>query len=173
MTKAKPDKEAVRVLALAIGAREAARKLGLNQNTVLSWAHKDDWKLPKRHGTKGKGLTLKAAQSQSGNQSSKPGDVYLDTLKESEARTRDQLALAAERGATEAAQLARVLPSAAQIQALAAVAARTFGWASGAPPSVNYYGDVNTVVVCDEKRRAELIAQRERLLAKDAEVIDQ
>jgi hypothetical protein len=157
------DKEAVRVLALAIGAREAARKLKLNENTVLSWAHKNDWKLPKRHGTTGKGIT----QSQSGKQSS-PGDVYLDTLQDREAKTRDALSVAALNGAQEAAQLERVLPEAARLQALGAFVARTFGWASGAQPSVNYYGDVNTVVVCDEKRRQELIAQRQRLLEQEA-----
>ena len=33
---------------------------------------------------------------------------------------------------------------------------------------MNYYGDVNTVVVCDQKKREELIAQRQRLLEQEA-----
>lgn len=35
-------------------------------------------------------------------------------------------------------------------------------------PSVNYYGDVNTVVVCDAERRQQLIEQRQRLLEQEA-----
>jgi len=35
-TKPTVDRESVRVLAIELGAREAARRLGLNPNTVLS-----------------------------------------------------------------------------------------------------------------------------------------
>ena len=72
-------------------------------------------------------------------------------------------------GANEAAALEHVLRHSAQLQALGAFVARTFGWTTDQRPSVNYYGDVNTVVVCDEKRRAELIAQRERLLEAESQ----
>jgi transposase-like protein len=40
-TKPPVDREAVRILAIELGAREAARKLGLNENTVLSWARRE------------------------------------------------------------------------------------------------------------------------------------
>jgi hypothetical protein len=44
-----------------------------------------------------------------------------------------------------------------------------FCWDGNAQPSVTYYGDDNrTLVVCDEARRKQLIAQRERLLALEA-----
>jgi hypothetical protein len=33
---------------------------------------------------------------------------------------------------------------------------------------VNYYGDVNTVVLCDPERRKQLIEQRQRLLEQEA-----
>ena len=33
---------------------------------------------------------------------------------------------------------------------------------------MNYYGDVNTVVVCDENRRKQLIEQRQRLLEEQS-----
>jgi hypothetical protein len=42
------DRESVRVLALQIGARAAARRLGINEKTVLSWSHRGKWKLPLR-----------------------------------------------------------------------------------------------------------------------------
>ena len=50
MSKAKSsiDHESVRVLALQIGARAAARRLCINEKTVLSWSHRGKWKLPLR-----------------------------------------------------------------------------------------------------------------------------
>ena len=52
MSKAKLsiNHESVRVLAQAIGARAAARSLGINEKTVLSWSHRGKWKLPRRQG---------------------------------------------------------------------------------------------------------------------------
>lgn len=40
------DREAVKTLAIAIGVREAAAKLGLNPNTVLSWSRRGKWFAP-------------------------------------------------------------------------------------------------------------------------------
>lgn len=37
------DREAVRVLAIAIGVREAARQLNLDENTVLQWSKRGKW----------------------------------------------------------------------------------------------------------------------------------
>ena len=50
MSKAKLsiNRESVRMLAQAIGARAAARRLGINEKTVLSWSHRGKWKLPLR-----------------------------------------------------------------------------------------------------------------------------
>ena len=156
------DKEAVRILAIEIGAREAARKLGLNEDTVCSWSKRGNWKLPKRNGE------LKRASMQAVASNENVGDVVLNTLKVREENTRSQLAIVAERGATEAAQLEAVLPAAPLIASLVSAIGKTFGWASGGQPSVNYYGDVNTVVVCDEAKRKQLIEQRERLLQQEA-----
>jgi transposase-like protein len=36
-SKVRVDREAVRVLAIELGAREAARRLGIKESTVLSW----------------------------------------------------------------------------------------------------------------------------------------
>lgn len=46
--KSPVDREAVRVLAIELGAREAARRLGLNEDTVCSWARRYKWNLPQR-----------------------------------------------------------------------------------------------------------------------------
>jgi hypothetical protein len=47
-TKPPVSREAVRILALSIGAREAARRLGMKESTLLSWSHRLKWKLPRR-----------------------------------------------------------------------------------------------------------------------------
>jgi hypothetical protein len=47
-TKPPVSREAVRILAISIGAREAARRLGIKESTLLSWSHRLKWKLPRR-----------------------------------------------------------------------------------------------------------------------------
>lgn len=42
-TNQRIDREAVKVLAIAVGCREAARRLNLNENTVISWSNRDKW----------------------------------------------------------------------------------------------------------------------------------
>ena len=66
-TKRSVSREAVHMLALSIGAREAARRLGIKESTVLSWSHRLKWKLPRRKVGRPP-LELKAS----------PGDVLLD-----------------------------------------------------------------------------------------------
>jgi hypothetical protein len=61
------SREAVRILAFSIGAREAARRLGMKESTLLSWSHRLKWKLP-RHKVGRPPLDLKAS----------PSDVLLD-----------------------------------------------------------------------------------------------
>jgi hypothetical protein len=41
----KADREAVKTLAIAVGVREAARRLNLNENTVISWSKRDNWQI--------------------------------------------------------------------------------------------------------------------------------
>jgi|SRR4026209_2441632 hypothetical protein len=66
-TKRPVSREAVRILAFSIGAREAARRLGIKESTLLSWSHRLKWKLPRRKVGRPP-LELKAS----------PGDVLLD-----------------------------------------------------------------------------------------------
>lgn len=37
------DREAVKVLAIAVGVREAARRLGLSEERVMKWSSRDQW----------------------------------------------------------------------------------------------------------------------------------
>jgi hypothetical protein len=157
------DREGVRLLAIELGASAAARKLGLSPNTVRSWAKRYNWNLPARAG---RPAIVPATDLQ------RPGDILLQELKENEEATRTSMSIAARRAADATAVRSERFPVCAQdaqeLQQLAGAMARIFGWASGSQPSVNYYGDVNTVVVCDEARRKELIEQRQRLLEQEA-----
>jgi hypothetical protein len=66
-TKPPVSREAVRTLPILIGAREAARRLGIKESTLLSWSHRLKWKLPQRKVGRPP-LELKVS----------PGDVLLD-----------------------------------------------------------------------------------------------
>jgi hypothetical protein len=59
----KYSRESVRALALAIGARAAQRRLGINEKTVLSWSHRGKWKLPLRRNTGRPALRLQICPS--------------------------------------------------------------------------------------------------------------
>ena len=144
-TKQTVDRESVRVLAIELGAREAARRLGLNPNTVLSWAKRDNWELPNRKG----GATKASANAITVQ--SKPGDVLIAAHKELEQRTRSGLAQATARAAEAAAKADKPVDvsSTSHLRDLAASAARVFGWDQGAKATVN----VNAVVVSPEQLR--------------------
>jgi hypothetical protein len=86
-TKPPVSREAVRILAISIGAREAARRLGMKESTLLSWSHRLKWKLP-RHKVGRPPLDPKVS----------PGDVLLD-YKRRGGLTRMDMATAAARAA--------------------------------------------------------------------------
>ena len=163
-TKPPVDREAVRVLAIELGAREAARRLGLNPNTVLSWAKRDNWKLPNR-----KGGATKASASAITLQS-KPGDVLIASHKELEDGTKTALMQTLHKAAQAVSRKDPLdITNMAQFRDACLSAARMFGWDGNAQPSVTYYGDDNrTVVLCDAERRQQLIEQRQRLLEQEA-----
>ena len=91
-TKPPVSREAVRILAISIGAREAARRLGIKESTLLSWSHRLKWKLP-RHKVGRPPLDLKVS----------PGDVLLD-YKRRGGLTRMDMATAAARAAERLAR---------------------------------------------------------------------
>ena len=85
------DKESVRMLAIEFGVREAARRCGLNEDTVCSWAKRGAWfASPAIIYNK----PVKALQA--------PGDIMLHELRTHERETRLSLARSARKLATEA-----------------------------------------------------------------------
>jgi hypothetical protein len=142
-TKPSTDWEAVRVLAIELGARESARRLGLKESTVLSRARRDKWKLPKRKG----GATLKNATAIT--LQSPPGDVLIATHKELEGRTKSGLAQATARAAEAAAKSEKPIDvsSPSHLRDLAATAAHVFGWNKDGPQGNTY----NTLCITAEQ----------------------
>jgi hypothetical protein len=154
-TNPSADREAVRVLAIEIGAREAARKLGLKENTVLCWARREKWNLPKRTGGP------KAIELQS-----KPGDVLIPEHERLEGQTRTGLSRAAATAAEHASGMEGndVLGHSSQLRNITMVATKVFGWDKKEKPDVQ----VNQLVISPDA--AEGLVEMNGLLKEGGEI---
>ena len=129
-TKPTVDRESVRVLAIELGAREAARRLGLNPNTVLSWARRYDWKLLDRRDIGRPAINPSALSLQS-------GDVLVDEHKRLEGQTKTALMQTTAKVATHSAQKPPLdVSNTSQLRDLAQSAARIFDWGNNDKPGV-------------------------------------
>ncbi|SRR5436190_7234805 len=139
--KTKPDREAVRVLAIELGAREAARRLGLNEDTVCSWARRYNWNLFQRKNGRPSTDLASTLHTQ-------PGDVLLAEHKSLETKTKTALAQATARAAESAAKAEKPIEvtSTAHLRDLASASARIFGWDGDRGSAVT----LNQVVVSQE-----------------------
>jgi hypothetical protein len=151
--------EAVKMLAIEVGAREAARRLGMKESTVLSRAKREGWNLLKRKG----GATIKSTTAIT--MQSTPSDalqsVHADLEEVTKTGLKKTLATAVQ---ALAKREALPVESIAQFKDACLAAAKLFGWDGKAPPTVTVNAD-KALIVCDEARRQDLIAQRQRLLA--------
>ena len=141
-TRPPVDREGVRLLAMEIGASAAARKLGLNYNTVRSWAKRYNWgDLPERAG---RPAIIPATDLQ------RPGDLLLQTHKELGERTKTGLAQATARAAEAAAKAEKPIDvsNTSHLRDLAAAAARLFGWGTTDKPQGNTY---QTMIISPEQ----------------------
>ena len=157
------DREGVRLLAIELGASAAARKLGLSPNTVRSWAKRYNWNLPARAG---RPAIVPATDLQ------RPGDILLQEHKALEETGKTALLQTVAKAAKLAAgKPAFDVSTTAQLRDLALTMAKLCGWDGKAQPSVTVNAD-KAVIVCDEGRRAELIAQRQRLIAQRQRLLE-
>lgn len=86
------SKEEVRLLAIEVGVREAARRLGLNEDRVCKWSERGKWfSTP----------IQKKAKTAIVSTVSRPGDILLDTLHEHERETKLSLARYARKAAQD------------------------------------------------------------------------
>jgi hypothetical protein len=162
--KAPINWEAVHMLAREVGAREAARRLGINESTVLSRAKRGEWKLPKRQG----GATIKKANAITMRSTPSEALIAVHADLEEETKTGLKQTLAK---AVQALAKKQALPveSIAQFKDACLSGAKLFGW-DGKPSVTTYYGDDNRqVIVCPPERRQQLIEQRQRLLEAESQ----
>jgi hypothetical protein len=159
-TQTKVNKEAFKMLALEIGLNAACRKLNVPIPTGKSWARRGGWKLPKRPGGRPQ-RTMEASSLH----------PIADALDATHKELADTARTSILQAVTNAAKLVAKKPgldvtTVAQLRDLASALVRL---CDNGKPAVTVYSD-KTMIVCDEKRRAELIRQRERLLAGEAKV---
>lgn len=83
------DREAVRVLVVAVGVREAARQMDLSEDTVLSWARRGGW-LQAASAAKDRAMQSLATRQPNAVQSHalKAADALAATLAENGKRTK-------------------------------------------------------------------------------------
>jgi hypothetical protein len=155
-TRPRVDREAIRVLAIELGAREAARRTGVNENTILSWSRRYKWDLPKRTGGP-KAIELP----------SKPGDVLIASHKKLEDATKTGLMITAAKAATHAAQNPPLeVANTSQFRDLANSSSRIFGWNTKAGPQTQS----NQVVISQEQLR-EIGMLRDKVTPEESEEV--
>jgi hypothetical protein len=159
----KVNKEAFKMLALEIGLNEACRKLDVPIPTGKSWARRGGWQLPKRPGGR-PGRTLSASSLH----------PIADALDATHKELADTARTSILQAVTNAAKLVAKKPgldvtTVAQLRDLASALVRLCDNGKPVVP-VTVNAENAQVLICDERRRAELIQQRERLLAGEAKV---
>jgi hypothetical protein len=123
--QAKADREAIRMLAIELGAREAARRCGIPEATVCKWASRYKWNLPSRK-------TGRPRKNDVSNLSTLPGDVLLDELGRHEKQTKLNLARTGTRLSAEAAATGSLKDARSALD-ITRMAALLHGWKSEDP----------------------------------------
>lgn len=127
------NKEAVRVLATAVGVREAARQMGLKEDTVKKWSAREQW-FPEPVEVQRPPTMQKMSVPNVPN----AAVALLNTLEEHGKATRFNLSKGILRASKHVAALSPdiLLAEAPNIKALTASAAQIHGWAETAQTSV-------------------------------------
>lgn len=152
------DKEAVRVLVVAVGVREAARQCNLNENTVLSWADKGNWLQSVKDAKARKAQSIQAQRDKANRSTEgivqnaiqsvaiKPADALAETMADLSKDTKLGLAKAAKKIADHAQTLTgeEALSVAPKLKDSASFASTVHGWAgadSGSKVQINIFSD--------------------------------
>lgn len=110
------DRESVKTLAIAIGVRKAARRLGLNEDRVLQWSKRGNWLKPTAQPPKqGDVITVIS-----------PSQALAETLNDHETETRLSLARSTRRLAKDSEEA--TLRDADKVYTVAKTAGIVHGW---------------------------------------------
>lgn len=132
----KIDKEAVRVLAKAIGVRQAAREMGIPEKTVLHWSMKEGW------AAEGRAIErLRAERSQSPSVKT-ASEALADVMAEDGQASKVAGMRYARKTLEHAARVAEAAPAdalgiAQDVKAVLQSAALAGGWAAAGGTTVN------------------------------------
>ena len=114
MTATPVSKEEVRLLAIEYGVREAARKLGLNEDRVRQWSSRHKW------------FSKPDVQNSIVTTVTKPSTIVLDELAENERETKLSLSRYARKAAKDSESA--TLRDSKQVKAAAEVAGIVHRW---------------------------------------------
>lgn len=129
------DREAVRVLVVAIGVRAAARELGLSEATVSAWSARYGWL---EHTRAVAVLPASMVRAASGATRA-PAEALADVMSDLDRRTKLGFAKASAKVAEDAADkdVAALIEDAQAINIWAKTASLAHGWSGSAGATVN------------------------------------
>lgn len=128
------NREAVRVLVLAVGVREAARQMGLNEDTVSAWSARGKWleafRKPSPTPPKSMQQIVPKHVSKLASNASTAPEALENVLKRNGEATRLSLSKAARKGASALAAGTpdKVLRHHKALQSLVTASAKVDGW---------------------------------------------
>lgn len=147
------DREAVRVLVVALGVRQAAREMGLSEDTVSAWSARGEW-LKKDAEMRELGLTRVREREEAAGRvqaiaSKSPSDALADVLSDLSQRSKLGFLKAS-------ARVAEHLAREEDADALLARAKSASGWAKTAALAGGWAGAASTTVQVSVGLRLEM-----------------
>lgn len=135
------NKEAVKTLCLDVGVREAARQMGLSENTVKAWSLRGKWfKQPALPPTIAASVQLhKSDRIVSAPTAPKASDTLQSMLESDSKRTKIGLAMATRKAAERFAKKSgeEVIAQASELRQIASTASTVHGWNDKADGGLN------------------------------------
>lgn len=136
------NREAVRVLVVAVGVREAARQMNIPAGTVLAWANRGQWLQSKRDAIERKTAAIEQSRNQSPTYDAKTGAIVsqstaitpADSLANTLADENNRTKLGFSRAAVKVAETAgawkpgKILNKSRELRDVATIAGKVHGW---------------------------------------------
>lgn len=122
------DHEAVKVLAIAVGVRQAARQMGLPEDAVRQWSKRENW-FPEPQ----KQVLPPTMQKQTVTGVTKASDALANTLADDSKMSRLHASRAIRKGFEHLAEQSgeAIMAQAPNVASLAKAASTVHGWADG------------------------------------------
>lgn len=133
------DREAARVLCVAVGVREAARQMNIPEATMQAWSARGKWTqaIQEARATSAKRIENRSETLQPN--ATKPAEALVNVLADESKKTRLKLSRAAYKAAKTFAKRPgdAIIADSQALRHVTAVAATVHGWEEGKPASLN------------------------------------